>query len=451
MAKSKGIPKDCEFPQLDEIVQPEVLSRTLQQRLGDEFAAGGLHVDGCKIEKVRYKRGSDCRILFEAEIGGRNGSAKVQQMYFATVYDSQKARAVYESIDAGRLVQPKHGPAVALIPEWDMVLWAYPNDPRLPGLSLLVAPEQILDYGREAPERLGLAGAPRSVAARLTKYVPSKRCGYIYNFSVPNGKSEVSKSVYAKAYHAGEGENAYRVTRQIWESDACQNGDFSLPEPYSYDPAYKIIWQETLPGKPLAKIAGNQAELPELAKAVGRSLAAFHNIAVDLPQEMTLDFQMQEVGKSIAAIAGMFPERGSRVQGLGERLEAAAAELGPGVLTPVHASFKFSHIFVTEHGVAFIDFDSANLGDPGYDLGRFIAHIYKLQINRRIEASTAEAAIANFCDAYNNMAATPMLKQRIDWFTGSHLVASELYKSVKRIDPELLDRLLETIERMVSK
>ncbi len=71
----------------------------------------------------------------------------------------------------------------------------------------------------------------------------------------------------------------------------------------------------------------------------------------------------------------------------------------------IHASFKFAHILATDRGVAFIDLDGANFGDP-------------------------------------------FSQDRINWFTANHLIASQLFKSVKRTNAEPLSQLLYTAERL---
>jgi len=452
MTKLENITEDCEFPQLREIVNAKQLAPMLQRCLGPAFAAGEMHVESCVIDQLYYKPGGDCRILFTASIRRCHDEATAQQIFFGKLFRHGSAKKIYDSLNLQHLAPPKFGPAVIYIPEWEMILWAYPNDPNLPGLSLMVDSKKILAFAKAAPEKFGLQYPPVAVTAEMTKYVPGMRCGYIYRMvpAAANGHVASSAAVYGKAYRDLEGEKAYEIMKQIWASAAAQRGDFVLPQPYSYDPETQILWQEALPGQPFAKLAENLPNLPEAANEIGRRLAAFHGTRLQLPLKMTFDFQVEEVRRAVTAISRTFPDSAQACAAVGEKLLHAAARLGPGPVTPVHASFKFSHIFATARGMAFIDFDGANLGDPGYDLGRFLAHFYKMQAGAKIDAAVIESTAANFCASYNRAAASPVPQERIDWFAASHVISSQVYKSVKRMDSALVSNLLNIADRLCS-
>jgi thiamine kinase-like enzyme len=400
---------------------------------------------------LHYKPGESCRILFTADIRPRNNREISRQIYFAKIFHSHNKDEVVDSFNLKNLTPPEFGPAMIHIPEWEMVAWAYPNDPNLPGLALMVDPEKVLARAKAAPEQFGLTHSPATITAERTKYVPGKRCGYIYHMTLASSSSQRANSscaVYGKAYRDSEGENAYAILKQIWESSACQSGECIIPQPYSYDRENHILWQEALSGQPFAESAGKINHLPEVANEIGRRLAAFHNTRLHLPEQMTFEFQVEEVRTAVAAITEMFPHHAEITHVVGQKLLAAAMQLGPGPVAPLHASFKFSHIFATEKGIAFIDFDGANLGDPGYDLGRFIAHLYKMAANWKIDPEVTEQTIANFCASYNRAALSTVPSARINWFAAAHLVSSQVYKSVKRMDTTAVKKLLKIADRL---
>jgi aminoglycoside phosphotransferase (APT) family kinase protein len=444
MDRLEHLREDAGFPQLREITDTEKLAQRLRRHLPEE-----LRVEACVIDRLYYSPDGGCRILFTADIRRRHEIGR--QVFFGKLFRSQSAQAVFNALERNNLAPPKFGPAVAYIPEWEMILWAYPNDPDLPGLALMADAKKILARAKASPEKFGLARPPAAAAAQMAKYVPGMRCGYIYEMALAATDSQENQApcrVYGKAYRDDEGEKAYAVMQQIWESAARRAGDLVLPQPYSYDPEARIFWQEALSGQPLAKIAATIPNLSEMAKEIGARLAAFHNLHLALRLKMTLEMQIAEMRQSAQAISRAFPDHAPRCAALGQKLEAAAAKLGPGPLTPVHASFKFSHIFAAAKGVAFIDFDGANLGDPGYDLGRFMAHLYKLQAHGKIAPAAAERTVENFCASYNRAASAPLPQERINWFAASHLLSSQIYKSVKRMDPRSVGKLLEMAERI---
>ena len=448
MAKLSNIPADCEFPQLFEIADPVKLVAKLNQHLGPAFAAREMQVSDCAIDQLNYRPGAACVVLFSARIVDRSQHELGRQSFYGKLFRKPRVMANTIKRQQNRAwVQPRFGAAMVHIPDWAMLLWAYPNDPRLPGLARMSNPEMVLAEAQAAPKKFGLTQPPVAITAEQTKYVPGMRCGYIYRMTLADGSVH---AVYGKTYEFDDGENAFGLMQQIWQSEACQRGDFILPQPYSYDPGMKVLWQEALAGEPFAKIAAHIPNLPEVAEAIGARLAAFHGTALPLPRKMTFEFQVEEVRRAIAEISRAFPDYAERCAEIGEKLFRAAGGLGAGSETPVHASFKFSHIFATPKGIAFIDFDGANLGDPGYDVGRFIAHLYKMKASWAIDPDVAERTVANFCSAYNRAAASPLPQERINWFAASHLVASQIYKSVKRMDTSLVNKLLRLADRLCA-
>ncbi len=445
MSKFEELP-----PGLREMADEKKLTKALQHHLGPSLSARAQQVDFCHVDQLRCKPGGGCRLLFTATIGKKGNEAAGTQMFFGRLIRQNVSDAVTKALSRANLTRPRFGPPVFFIAEWSLLVWAYPNDPELPGLSVLNDGERILSQAKSTPEKFGLNSPPLSASGETTKYVPGMRCGMIYQMAASpkqtNGANPMH-SIYGKAYRAGEGAQAFAIMKQVWESEACQRGDFAIPRPYSFDAKYDILWQEALPGKPLADTAAQREDLPALSHEIGRRLAAFHGIQLALPVEKDLNFQVEEIKTAITSLSKVFPRVAARCDGVGRRLLETAEKLEKGSMTPVHVSFKFSHIFDTAPGIVFIDFDGARLGDPGYDAGRFIAHLYKMKADWQIDPQIAENSAASFCQGYNRAAAVPLSRNRIDWFTASHLVCSQIYKSIKRRDTSLVNKLLKLTEQ----
>ena len=446
MSKFEELPAN-----LREIADEKKLAEALQPHLGPSLSAKTQQIDSCHIDQLRCKPGGGCRLLFTATIGRKGNGSVGDQKFFGQLIRQNVSYVVTEALNRTNLTMPRFGPPVFFIPEWSLLVWAYPNDPELPGLSVLNDGEKILWQAKSTPEKFGLSSPPLSASGETTKYVPGMRCGMIYRMASQmeqtNGTDSMH-SLYGKAYRAGEGAQAFDIMKQVWESDACQRRDFIIPRPYSFDAECDILWQEALPGKPLADTAARRGDLPALSREIGRRLAAFHGIQLDLPIEKDLNFQIEEIKAAMTAMSKVFPHVAERCDGVGWRLLEAAEKLERGSVTPVHVSFKFSHIFDTEQGIVFIDFDGARLGDPGYDVGRFIAHLYKMKADWKIDPEIAEKSVTNFSEAYNLAAASPLSRKKIDWFTASHLLCSQIYKSIKRRDTSLVNKLLKLTEQL---
>jgi aminoglycoside phosphotransferase (APT) family kinase protein len=333
---------------------------------------------------------------------------------------------------------------VALVPELGMVLWAYPNDPNLPGLGTLASRDAVAEVLQRDPVAFGLAadGALADLRLGVGKYVPGQRCGYRYRVRWRGRDGgEREHFLYGKAYQQGIGGPAYRILRQLASSDACTSGRLRIPMPYAYDAEREIVWQEMLPGKSFAKDA-SVLDLAAWAQPVAAALGAFHATRLELGPGLGLDQEREELAASVRKIAGGYPQHAARCAVLQQRLLDAVPGLEPVPPAPVHGSFKISHIFDAGGQVAFIDFDGAGLGDPTYDVGRFLAHLVVTGLNSKTDAAEIERAYERFGGAYGAAVPWGWPETRVRWYTAALLVSSQAYKCVKRMVPERVEAIL---------
>lgn len=438
------IDREHEYPQLRDIMRITQLNKILGDHLHQMDMPGTVEIYNWRIKRVYYKPDDECRITLTAKFQSRTAQKERVQLFFGKLFPAKNGAQIYRTIDPDRLIPPPCGPAVTYIPVWDMILWAYPNDPDLTGLPILLDNDKVLHLARQSPEKFGLRRAPLALSARRVKYVPGKRCGFLFTMVLPGEGSHKRDrhSVFGKVYENDDGERAYSVMKQLWDSPARAGRKLLLPQPYSYDAPNRILWQGVVSGRPLAKYAGTLENLPKICQEIGSTLAALHNTPLPLPQQMTFEFQLWELDKAVNAVNQNYPRFTGRVNALNDRLRHGARKIAGGSLTTVHGSFKMSHIFETDGGIVLIDFDGANYGDPGYDVGRFLSHLMRMKVQKKIPAGLADAAFAHFCKAYNQAAGDPLSQERINWFTACHLLSSEMYKTVKRLDTAGADGIL---------
>jgi ABC-type multidrug transport system fused ATPase/permease subunit len=445
------IPEGCEFSQLREIADGDRLAQVLERTLRSCAGSDGLSVERCTVEQLHYHPGQGCRLLVGATIRARDARASEEQVFFCQLFAPDQARAVYESSDRTNLAPPRFGPPILYIPEWAMVLWAYPNDPDLPGLPVMMNARAVRERLAASPWEFELESAPTNVSPQLVKYVPGRRCGVLYRVELERPSAldgDGARYVYGKVYHRNDGARAYAIMKGVWESAARERGDVVLPRPYAYDPATGIVWQEALLSRPLLKDPANHGRLPEWADEIGARLAALHDMPLELPVEMNLAFQIEMVRRSLAFSERVPSAPVERSRAVAERLLAVATRFDEGPSATVHGSFKLSHVLATTRGIAFIDFDGANSGDPTFDLGRFVAHVLKMAAMGKITPDTADETIRNFNSAYRRAARIPLAQERIDWATAAHLVSGGLDKSVKRMDRRAMEALVAVADRL---
>ncbi len=450
MQKNRNAGQAYHFPQLEEISDGKKLTAKLRQHL-KTYSDGKFEITKSHLEQVRFDKGR-CRILLMSEMKDFITGEIHEQLYFGRLFPSLESLENALSRFTEKRVEPAYGPAAITIPEWSIRLWAYPNDPNLPGLPLLADANRVLNLVKANPVKFGLKFTPTTIEASLAKFVPGRRCSYIYDVSTTGqaGQAADSAMIFAKAYRNDADASYFTSMKSLWESEAVRNKRFLVPEPYFFDEKNNIFWQEALRGKPLTKMIPGVQNVSEICAEIGRKLAFLHNTSLDIPEKITVETMLKALQKSAKSFAAAFPEYGGRGKYLAKTLASHADSVQPLPAKTLHASFKTGHILMTDAGIAFIDLDGLCLGTPGQDVGRFAAYLYKMQAENALAAKTVRQIISAFVRGYNSAAVTTLTRQQVDWFIATHLVISELFKSVKRQQGEAIEVLLETAESICS-
>ncbi len=442
MAERKKLHK---FEQLEEIRDGAMLTRVLKKYL-DAKLDDGLTISQAALLHVDAKRGKACKLMIKAKI--TDGKEIIgEQKYFGGLITSSKysPEEYYYSITQRHtnVVDPAYGPPSMFVREWGLLLWAYPNDPNLPGLGLFENRETLLARMTERPEVFGLPTdgyKPVSATVKLTKYVPGMRCGAIVAVEGQKDGETLRHELFGKAYSKGGGRDAYKIMRSIWDENIAQNAGLRVVEPFGFDEEYGVVWQSAVDGKPPIKSASRLKCLDEIAQKIGESLAAYHALDMQLPKTMQAAELLEEVEQACSAIEKTFPAYADQVESLRKKLlENPPIDFEK---TPIHMSFKLSHILEDDNEMTIIDFDGARMGDPAYDLGRFNAQILRLKAEKKTSSEMAKKTITRFIQGYNEKARKPIAPERIAWSTANHLVASQAFKTVKRKKEKALVGLL---------
>ena len=234
---------------------------------------------------------------------------------------------------------------------------------------------------------------------------------------------------------------AHDAAWRVWHSTPAREGRLRVPRPFACDEADGITWQEGLAGRPILKERAHATHLPDIAGEIGHRLAALHGAVLPLPREMDHASQLAMLGGSLAAARATDVPAARAACELGARLLAHGSRFPELPAVTLHGSFRLSHVLETPEGIAFIDLDGATAGDPSVDLGRFLAHLRRLEAQGSVAPAIADATAREFLRGYEAAAPVRVSDERIGWATAVHLISGGLDKAVKRMDAHLLAAL----------
>ena len=242
----------------------------------------------------------------------------------------------------GKAARPQDGVVTAL------------HDPGLPRLA------QALDVAGLAPRLRAVVGGHGTLAARVLKHAPGKRCVIGYEFE--DGARAIGK-LYRK-------ERArVRAAELVALGDGLP-GAIRVPRVLACWEDLGLVLQEWAPGAgvPDYEELGDRSDL---VLQLGAALADFHAAPVRMGRSATLATHVQRTCRpGIATLAAALPELATALRDIESAMYARERAI-PSVPGPCHGDFGPRQVLVDGSTVYLVDLDGFCQGDPGLDVASF--------------------------------------------------------------------------------
>jgi hypothetical protein len=250
--------------------------------------------------------------------------------------------------------------------EEDLVVWRFPDDPRLPALPALVDPR--LAAAVLPDEVRDVLGADPALRTTMVRYQPEASATLRLE-----ADRDGAPAVYAK--HLADGTVADVAARHqaLW-SRAERVGAPLLAEPLAADAERGVLWTRGVPGLPLTS-AVPPARLPETTASVGALLAALHASPVDVAERVTVDDLLAEARKKADKLARAHPPVAALVSGLVSTAELRRADVVQERDRTLHGDFHLDQLVGSPQGPVLVDLDSIVRGAPEIDLAEFLVDL----------------------------------------------------------------------------
>jgi Phosphotransferase enzyme family len=328
--------RDDALPELPRLLDADAMAEVLDRSLGTPG-----RVSGARGRYLRYKPGTNLRVLYEVTVGERRHEAVVM---IAAEADLAR-RAVKPANRAMARMVARRSPArdpLVYDAELDALVQWLPLDLALRGL--VEAPDDLRRHLREAGLRVGASGPePHRLA-----YKPHRRAALLLDDHV------VKAYATERRFRAAEAR-----LRGVSSSLAVRTAPFEAAVP-----ALRVTVQPYLPGrKPDSAYAA--------ARTAGRVLRALHASPVEGLERLPPARQhavAAQFGEMVTAIA---PHLGPRVKRLVERLHATLPDAAE---VPSHGDFHEGQLLFDGDAVAVIDLDEMTAAPRALDIATYAAH-----------------------------------------------------------------------------
>ena len=279
----------------------------------------------------------------------------------------------------------------AYLHELDLVVWRFPEDPRLPTLPALVTPR--LAAGIMPPAVRELLGASPGDGLRTTvvRYQPEVSATM---------RLEVDRvgapAVFAKHLAAGTAPIASRH-QALW-SRSDLPPELRIAEPLAADPVREVLWTRGVSGRPLAE-AVNPDQLPDATASLGALLAGLHASSVHVTEDVVVDDLLAEAQSKAAKLARAHPVITSVVNDLVAATTRRRGEAGPERVCTLHGDFHLAQLVSSAQGPVLVDLDSMMHGPPEVDLAEFLVELALRGLPEYVTREVARGLLSSYSSA----------------------------------------------------
>ncbi len=232
-------------------------------------------------------------------------------------------------------------------------------------------------FRQRLPHLIGTRDHLQIRSIRVTRYKPERRCIIEYDLEVEHCDAVPEQmTLLGKVRARGLDASTYRIQRMLWESgfgSDSQDG-ISVPEPVGVIPEFQMWLQRKVSGVPPGDLLV-QPEGTALARGIAAAAHKLHRTGVPSHRQHGMPDELRILHERLPAVGQLKPQLGKRL----ERVLGACDRLGAAVPAPtprgIHRDFYPDQLVVDGKRLYLTDFDLYCVGDPGLDIGNFLAHL----------------------------------------------------------------------------
>ena len=226
------------------------MSRLFERHFAVDYPEHGFTVLGSDIEKVYYRIEKHCGVLHRVHLRDVHG-ARTSHWFFVRHFNLRDSERRFEK------GVRKAGPAVSFWkpvthwPQYGMVIWAFPHDPRLTHLPEVVNPETVAKLVEANTESLGLEAGVRcsEVRCQQIKYMPGKRVVLRFEADLTHADGTTETlPFWSKTYGDQSSRYVYRAMEDARIGIAGGTGSMEIPRSILHIDHLHTYWQEEWTG-----------------------------------------------------------------------------------------------------------------------------------------------------------------------------------------------------------
>ncbi len=446
-------PRDHTLPQLPIALNAGIMREVFQKNLFDHSlphsSADRYSIQDCEIERIKYKPGKNCLILYRVAICDSKSQNVIQQRLCTRIYEPGGAQARFLKAASQTNSPSRDVNSLHHIPALDMVIWTFPNERKLLTLPKIVhasyLERNILPDLIE--NNFGKNWLWDSYTHQIIHYVPEHTCTVKLNVQLQDKIYGYRRSltIYGKTYYNDEGAYTHKNMADFWQRTARKQDQLLIARPLGYDKKLKTLWQQSVPGVPLQSYDLTGKPFLSLMAQAGIALAKFHTVSIKNKKRLDVyDIQqkLRRVKNDFSHCQVLSSNLTKRIQTLLQKIETV--NMLPEVT--LHGDVHLKNFLAHKGRVAIIDMDNICRGPAFADLGSFIATLYHRGLIENVALEKIKRAANTFLKFYQYNVYWKVDERELAFWISLALVQERVARSLTRLKKgrfEIVQQLIQ--------
>jgi len=423
---------DEHLPQLGVVTDVTAMQDILLRQF-PQLAEKNWRVIGMNVKQFHHRPGRKCDLFYGLYFENTMTGEYYRQILSAVALPKGVAQEQFARAREQGCFQPEVGLAVHFLPELEMILWGFPNDPKLKRLHELVDKATLREILQTHWARLRVPPdfSLIDIDTEVVKYVPQDRCTLKHRLQLQSADRADELILFSKTYSPKTaGEAIFTVMQDLWNAPVSQSGALMVPEPLFYERDINVVFQRGMAGSHVDEQI-NQIDLEPIAAKIGVALAGLHQSAVPASDYRSREREMAEFVDGMEALGKFNQAYQVPLEAINDELWRSLPNLTPLQTVPTHGAFRLSQLLMGDGKIGLVDFDGFLYGDPILDVSSFVAHLLYLVVKGDMSATQSRAAIRQFCRAYAETASWGLPVDVLKWYVTVMLIGKQARKCIK--------------------
>ncbi len=432
MKKYADVTRDEHLPGLRHIFDPHTLRRLFQQRL-DNFDRTRYELEHVRMVQFKYKPGRRCEVIFRIRCRERATGAIERQMLSGIVLPDELAKRRFQEERTRQYSRPKVGPAVQLFEDLGLILWGFPNDPKIARLHDIINDEKLKELVVSHAEAFNLPEnhSLETIKTQIVKYVPHDRCTLVHRLQFGQNGTNPIHAFFSKTYgRKTDVRPIYRLIQTLWQACTEKESAFLVPKPLLFHPETNTLFFHQLDGRHVLD-SMDAADTDDVAVKCGKALAQMQQVPLELTDYKSRQSEYSEFIESKEVVERALPPFKKALHSIEKRIVQLFPTLPELPVVPNHGAFRLSQLMLVDGKIAILDFDGFLMADAILDVASFVTHSLYLAVKEELSFETSKKLIERFCQAYAQHTPWGLAEDVLTWFTACMLISKHAKKYVK--------------------